>query len=142
MKDIIVGIDGSDESRKAVTLAARMAQSLGAPLMVANVVCNPAASAPRPVVAAEYTWWFSAQRDWAETLVRETAQRESRPGLSVETRVLEGDPAEALAQLAVDQRARMVVIGHRGRGFAKRLLIGSVADKLVQICDRPVLVSR
>ena len=36
----------------------------------------------------------------------------------------------------------MVVVGHRGRGAIKRMLLGSVADRLVQICPKPGLIVR
>lgn len=142
MDRIVVGIDGSDESRKAVALAAGLAQSLHATLVVAHVMSNPRTHEPQPIITADYASWINAYREWAEKLVRETAQHAERPGLSIETQVLTGDPAHALAHLAQEERAGLVVVGHRGRGLAKRLLMGSVADRLVQICDRPVLVSR
>ena len=142
MERIVVGVDGSEESRKAVALAASLSRSLHATLVVAHVMSYPGAHDPPPVVSAEYSWWFSSHRDWAETLVREAVLREARPGLSIETRVLTGDPAHALSRLALEERVSLVVVGHRGRGLAERLLIGSVADRLLQMCDRPVLVSR
>lgn len=142
MERIVVGIDGSEESRKAVTLAARLAEALRATLVVAHTMSYPGADDPTPVVSAEYSWWSTTHRTFAEALVREAAAREARPGLTIETRVLTGDAALSLSRLALEERAGLVVIGHRGRGLAERLLIGSVADRLVQLCERPVLVSR
>ncbi len=54
----------------------------------------------------------------------------------------DGSPAEVLAALSAQPEVDMVVIGHRGRGMLSRLLIGSVADRLVQISPKPVLVVR
>jgi nucleotide-binding universal stress UspA family protein len=52
-----------------------------------------------------------------------------------------GGPAAAtLAWVAKGRDVDLVVVGHRGRGVLARLLMGSVADRLVQICSKPVLV--
>jgi nucleotide-binding universal stress UspA family protein len=53
-----------------------------------------------------------------------------------------GPAAEALAELAQAPDIQMVVVGHHGRGAVKRLLLGSVAQRLVQISPKPVLVVR
>jgi nucleotide-binding universal stress UspA family protein len=69
-------------------------------------------------------------------------QRESRWGFEPQTELLEGHPVETLAQRASEQDVDMVVVGHRGRGAVARALLGSVADGLVQVCSKPVLVVR
>jgi nucleotide-binding universal stress UspA family protein len=60
----------------------------------------------------------------------------------VETIVEPGAPAETLAELAKAGEVDLVVVGHRGRNALSRALMGSVADRLVQICSKPVLVVR
>jgi nucleotide-binding universal stress UspA family protein len=66
----------------------------------------------------------------------------ARPDLVIETLVETGGPAVALAEIASRKDVDMVVVGHRGRSAVKRLLLGSVADRLVQICTKPVTVVR
>jgi nucleotide-binding universal stress UspA family protein len=53
-----------------------------------------------------------------------------------------GPVAEVIADTAVDKDFDMVVVGNKGRGAVSRVLLGSVADRLVHICKRPLLVVR
>jgi nucleotide-binding universal stress UspA family protein len=78
----------------------------------------------------------------AQIVLAEMSQGVPRPNTPVETSLLEGRTAEALAEEAKRDDIRMVIVGHRGRGAAARVLLGSVADRLVQICPKPVLVVR
>jgi len=66
----------------------------------------------------------------------------ARGGRAAETIVEKGAPAETLAALAAAGDVDLVVVGHRGRNAVARALMGSVADRLVQICSKPVLVVR
>ena len=63
-------------------------------------------------------------------------------GIEVEPVSKLGTPAETLADLARAEEVTMAVVGHRGRNLAARLFVGSVADRLVQISPKPVLVVR
>ena len=63
-------------------------------------------------------------------------------GQLVKGMVVEGPPAERIAELAEADGYDLVVVGSRGRNAVARLFLGSVADRLVHICKKPVLVSR
>jgi nucleotide-binding universal stress UspA family protein len=54
--------------------------------------------------------------------------------------VLEGRVAEQLARFVNDRQASLVVVGSRGLGAVARVLLGSVSDRLVHICEQPVLL--
>jgi nucleotide-binding universal stress UspA family protein len=58
-----------------------------------------------------------------------------------QTRVLRGDAASALCELAAELDARAIVIGSRGRGGIKRALLGSVSDAVVRNAPCPVVVT-
>ena len=138
MKRILVGVDGSPESRAAADKAADIAQAFGAQLLIAYVV--PQRPTPGMETLAEQNWDL-AERGYAAALLSETEQRCQRPGVQVETMTATGPIAETLAETGGDA-ADLVVVGHRGRGAVKRILLGSVADRLVQISPKPVLVVR
>lgn len=55
---------------------------------------------------------------------------------------LEGPVAERLAEVAEQDGFDLVVVGSRGRNAVVRMFLGSVADRLVHICKKPVLVAR
>ena len=141
MKRILVGVDGSKESRDAARFAAGIARAIEAQLIIASVVPGVAATegAPELVVRAEE--WVQKEREQAAALVREIAAFVDK-GVVVETLVITGAPAVALADQARAGDVEMVVVGHRGRNAVARALLGSVADRLVQISPKPVLVVR
>lgn len=86
--------------------------------------------------------WIEAQQGVARGLLRDASRRVKDSNVEVETMSRIGSTAEELAELAAAPEVTMVVVGHRGRNLASRLLIGSVADRLVQISTKPVLVIR
>ncbi len=139
MMKILVGVDGSDESRQAAHFAARIAQATGSGLELAYVLPVVVDTSPE---AVDLAVWQQHLTEKAQIVLYEMSQGVPRPNTPVETSLLEGRPAEGLAKEARRDDIRMVVVGHRGRGAAARVLLGSVADRLVQICPKPVLVVR
>jgi nucleotide-binding universal stress UspA family protein len=141
MKRILVGVDGSKESREAANFAAELAQATKSELVLASVVFIPVGLGA-PELLAQVDRWEKDEQANSEKTVKEIAASISRPGVRVETLTPKGSPAEKLADLAQSGDVELVVVGHRGRGAIKRLLLGSVADRLVQICPKPVLIVR
>ena len=142
MKRIVVGIDGSEQGWSALTKAAELARATGVMLQVVHV--SP------PVTslfgAADYQLaapvWIETQETFTKGLLREAVARVKDFGVEVEPVSRIGAPAEVIAELAQSAEVTMAVVGHRGRNLASRLLVGSVADRLVQISPKPVLVVR
>ncbi len=139
MKRILVGVDGSLESRAAADYAADLARQMGAQVTLAYVLPVPVPLAPDGYLES-LAAWEQAEREYGQGLLRELAARMN--GIVVETLSPSGPPAETLADLAKAGNVDVVVVGHRGRGSVTRLLLGSVADRLVQISPKPVLVVR
>ncbi len=141
MNRIIVGVDGSPESRKAASFAADLAVATNARLMVAH------AKAPiwpaSPDVEPEWTQLQAeAEERRSRELLADTTKECARPGLQIEVQSLNGPAAPALADLADASDSDLLVVGHRGRNAIARVLLGSVADRLTQLSRRPVLVHR
>ncbi len=141
MKRILAGVDGSIESRNAAEFAAELARQSGAQLTLAYVLPVPVPLAPDGYLQSLAAWEL-AEREYGVNLLRELSTRLTSPGLSVETVSPSGPAAETLADLAKSGSVDLIVVGHRGRGAVQRLLVGSVADRLVQIASVPVLVVR
>ena len=141
MKQILVGVDGSKEARDAVKLAEEIARATGSQLIIACAVPPVLPTEIAPELMAQAEKWQRKEREQAKATVQEIAASIG-PGLSVETMVLDGAPAVSLAELARSHEVELVVVGHRGRNAVARALLGSVADRLVQISPRPVLVVR
>lgn len=133
-KKILVATDGSKYSAAAVRKAVDFAQSSGGELLVISVVDVPAefyAEAPKAVEdlirkAKEYTAAVKKQAEEA--------------GIKAETYVGEAEADEAIVNLAKDQGVNMIVVGSHGRTGLRRLLMGSVTEKVIGRAPCPVLV--
>jgi nucleotide-binding universal stress UspA family protein len=143
-QSITVGIDGSEGSERALRWAAREAELRGSRLRIVHAV--------RRLTPNEIAWLSSAgvvlehvradaQVD-AEHLVKDAAEsvRVAHPGLRVDTAVVVDEERSAL--LAEGQWADLVVVGSRGRGPIRSLLLGSVGVTLVRHSAAPVAVVR
>ena len=140
MSGIIVGIDGSARSRKALEWAVTEAAFRQAPLTVLTV---------HQATAGNFTTIESQPGDQGLTdQAREVAQKETDAVLaaadesarpqSVTVRAVHGLPAEELLRASAD--ADMLVVGSRGGGGFARLLLGSVSSQVTHHAHCPVVV--
>ena len=143
---IVVGTDGSQTSCRAVQRAALYAEALSAPVIVASAYSRPTegevgpaserATMPRQSMIA------SAYRS-AVDLAEDAAQygRRAAPGARVDTAAVEGDPAEALIELAANHGDTLLVVGNRGMTGSQRFLLGSIPNKISHHAVGDVLIS-
>jgi len=139
MPGIIVGIDGSGHSQRALTWALKEAAAHQAPLTVLAVHPAVVGYAGGPLVYeqdAELTEKARAGAQ-AETDKALAALADSRPE-SVTVRAVHGIPADILVEASKD--ADQIVIGSRGVGGFGALLMGSVAQRVAQHAHCPVTV--
>ncbi len=140
MKRILAAVDGSEPSLHAARLAGDLATKLGAQLMLAHVcvpMVYPAETAWVPIADVE-----RAAESHAEEVLKRAAAELRKQGIEASTLVLHGAAAETLADAAKAEDVDLIAVGSRGRGAVARVLLGSVADRLVHICPKPVLVVR
>jgi nucleotide-binding universal stress UspA family protein len=137
-RPVLVGVDGSEESLRAVEWAARQAKRHGSPLRIASAPAMPPRMRTQidPVTVANALRGMSAQA-LAAALTR---TEEVAPGLSVDTGLLSGPPAVALAAAAGD--ASMLVVGARGIGGFTAMILGSVSRYVAMHAACPVVVVR
>jgi nucleotide-binding universal stress UspA family protein len=146
MPGIIVGIDGSSHSARALDWAIREAALRHSPLTVLTVHQPPtgywAAGAAIPLPYPYDQDLAKQALKLAEEETNSTLERvgpESRPP-SVTVRAVVALPAEALLSAAAD--ADMLVVGSRGAGGFKRLLMGSVSTQVAHHAQCPVVIIR
>ena len=142
MKRILAGIDGSAEAAAAAEKAADLAQAVGADLLLVYVVPPRPPPGPETYVQSDEERRELIDHGYAAALLREQELRCRRNGLAIDTATRTGPVAETLADMAEAGEFDVVAVGHRGRGAVTRALLGSVADRLVQISHKPVLVVR
>ena len=139
-KSIVVGTDGSDRAGAAVREALALAKMSGAKLHAVHVI-RPVSSLgaehvdPGLVVTANISMREDAERVGAALMV--DAERE---GVPVEVHLLDGDPADALINVAERVDADLVVVGNRGMTGVKRFVLGSVPNKVSHHCPCSLLI--
>jgi nucleotide-binding universal stress UspA family protein len=136
---ILTGVDDSPHARLALRHAARVADVLDLPLIVAHVV-RPPLPPPRfgPPVGHASVIPVDVLLASGHALLEKILDEE---GLEhAERRVTLGFPADRLADLADAEAAELIVVGSRGRGAVKAAIFGSVSKDLVGVARRPVLV--
>jgi nucleotide-binding universal stress UspA family protein len=131
--DVVIGYDGSEGSKKALAAAIELAVALQRKLVIAYAY-------EVSDFGGEVQDLAKALRERGESELGHAAKTAQGAGLDPETTVISGDRAEALATLAAERGAGMVVIGSRGEGTLKGLVLGSVAHKLLHLSPAPVLV--
>jgi nucleotide-binding universal stress UspA family protein len=136
--DIVVGIDGSEQSRAAVRWAAAEARRHDAPLKILTAYSwNGPAEALGGV--GELPDVIAQQFDQMATAAAAEA-RALEPGIDVSGAAVIGDPASTLRRAG--RTAAMLVVGNRGRGGLASLLLGSVSQQIATHATCPVVVVR
>lgn len=135
MRKILVPIDGSDASLRALAHAVEMARTAGAKIVMVNV-------------QQALERWYSGGllNEKALAHLRELGMADSAKaralidasGLTYEFDVLFGQPEEVIARMANEQGCVGVVMGTRGLGDLANAFLGSTAHKVIQLCDVPV----
>ena len=142
IEHIIVGVDGSDSSRAALHWAYDEAAHHGASLTVVST-WNPPALPMTPPYGALPPEDYGGQprKEALDLLDRFTSALVPRtPAVDVRTSVEEGNPAAVLIERS--KEADLLVVGSRGHGGFKGMLLGSVSQHLVAHSDCPVVVVR
>jgi nucleotide-binding universal stress UspA family protein len=133
MADIIVGYDGSDGARAALDTALEAGGALGDRVVIAF-------GYHIQKLGGEVLDYAKAVQERAQEAVDHGVHQAQAKGVEVESVVIERHPAQALADLAKERNARMIVVGTHGESPLKGALIGSTAHKLLHISAVPVLV--
>jgi nucleotide-binding universal stress UspA family protein len=135
MRNVLVAVDGSEPSSRAVDLAASMARAFEARLTMAHSVPPPDQGSDRTLEP-----FHRAVAQVGSAVLLEACEKVQLPPEQVQTQLLFGPPAETISELAAKLEADVVVVGCRGRGAVARVLLGSVSERLLRICPRPLLI--
>jgi nucleotide-binding universal stress UspA family protein len=141
---IVVGTDGSETARKAVRAAVDLAGTLGATLDVVSAYEPVPAQRLRQEARqapADLQWTITPREDVEATLA-EAAEELEGTGVAVRTYAREGDPADAILDVAEERGADLIVVGNKGMTGAKRFLLGSVPNKVSHHAPCSVLIIR
>ena len=133
---VVVPIDFSDESIAAIDTALEMVESASRVHLI-HVLAEMSAAEPGVV------WEMvndDTRMDHAEDALRSRLKDDKYEGIDVAVTI--GDPGHEIADYAASTNAELIVLPSHGRTGLTRLLIGSVAERVVRLAHCPVLVLR
>ena len=141
---LVVGTDGSETAGEAVRQAMELAERLEATVHLVSAyepVPEGRLREERQQVPEDLQWMVNPREDVNATL-ESAAEGLQQAGLKVETHAREGDPADAILDVAEEQNADLIVVGNKGMTGAKRFLLGSVPNKISHHAPCSVMIIR
>ena len=143
-RSIVVGTDGSDTATQAVRQATELARSVGAriELVSAYEPVSDARLREESIVVPEDLHWMVNPREDVEATLEAAAREIRAAGVEVEVFPRQGDPADAILDVAEERGSDLIVIGNKGMTGAKRFLLGSVPNKVSHHAPCSVLIIR
>ena len=143
-KSIVVGTDGSETASQAVRNAVELASTLGAKLELVSAyepVPAQRLSEERRQAPEDLQWAISPQEDVNATLAA-AAEVARAAGVQVEVHARQGDPADAILDVAEEREADLIIVGNKGMTGTRRFLLGSVPNKVSHHAPCSVLIIR
>jgi nucleotide-binding universal stress UspA family protein len=143
-RSIVVGTDGSETAQKAVQAAVDLAKLTGAKLELVSAYEPVSSQRLRDEarhVPADMQWMVNPREDVDATLA-EAAERVGEAGVQSRTYAREGDPADAILDVAEELGSDLIVVGNKGMTGAKRFLLGSVPNKVSHHAPCSVMIVR
>ena len=137
-KKILIATDGSESSNHAIRTGLELAKLVGADVTALNVVEDPILLST-PADSQMMNLYTLLEQEGKEA-VKRVKDNGEETGVNVTVKVIGGNPAKVI----VEEGAKydLIVIGTLGRSGIAKLLIGSVAEKVVKLAKCPVLVVR
>ena len=136
---ILVPLDGSKLAERALTQAETIAKALGAEILLTRVIENPLAAAPEAGPAVEETVaeeTIGQARSYLDGIVSDLKGK----GIQGRAVVQEGTPYSAILELAHNEDVDFIVMSTHGRTGLSKVVMGSVAEKVVFTTKRPVML--
>jgi nucleotide-binding universal stress UspA family protein len=141
---IVVGTDGSETAAEAVRQAVDLARLAGATLSIVSAyarIPDRKVKDQQRDAPADVQYELGPRED--VNLVLDTAAADARKeGVEVQTHPVEGDPAEAILNVAEETKADLIVVGNKGMTGARRFLLGSVPNNISHHAPCSVMVVR
>jgi nucleotide-binding universal stress UspA family protein len=137
-QQIVVAIDGSEHSFRALEYAKYLGGMVGATLWLVHTVPH----APEILGDADQEELVARRMSAGQAVLDEARQKLGETTPSVKEELLEGPAADAILRVAETRAADLIVMGTRGLGSLQELLLGSVSDKVIREAHCPVMVVR
>lgn len=150
---ILVPLDGSEHSGRALEIAIQLAKKLNSKLVLLTVysgtvvpVTSPElalhapATIPDATSAALSQMAIEGARNHSEKILAEAKEKARLETIEVETELAEGNAVETIVRKSKEEKFDMIVMGARGLGKIRKLFIGSVSEGVIKNAHCPVLI--
>ena len=141
---IVVGTDGSDTAKEAVRQATELAKQVGDSIDLVSAYEPVSSSRLREEqrdVPPDLEWMVNPRED-VEAVLNQAKDEAADAGVEAETFARQGDPADAILDVAEEKGSDLIVVGNKGMTGAKRFLLGSVPNKVSHHAPCSVLIVR
>ena len=137
---ILVAVDGSDVSYRALDAALFLSEKLGSKITAIHVIENvPTVYIQSQKVLNEL---LEDRKNESQKILDECSSIATKKGIVITTTLLEGNPASIILEFSQSEKYEVIIIGSRGMGQFKELLLGSVSSKVIHHSSCPVLLIR
>ena len=135
-KNIILAVDGSEYSHRAIEYAKSLAEQYQANLWLVHVFSHTSDL----LGYQDYEKLYAKRKSKGQTVLDDAQNLLGSTTIKVHQKLLEGSEAEAILWVAEENKADLIVMGTRGFGAVKGLLVGSVSRKVIHLATCPVMV--
>ncbi len=135
-KNILLAFDGSPYSTKALTYARSLAEQYQATLWVVHVF----AQTSDLLGYEDYEKLFAKRKCAGQVVIDEALEKLGDPSFEVCQELVEGPEAESILKVAGSSQSDLIVMGTRGLGAIRGLILGSVSREVIQHSICPVMV--
>jgi nucleotide-binding universal stress UspA family protein len=140
---IVIPADFSNSSEEAWALAQRVAESLGSEVVLVHVFAELPHYGDAPLGHTDTTGRaFETARKWTSEALEKMAARAREKGIKVRTVMRTGVPHQEIVDVVTNEGADLVMMGTHGRSGLSRVLLGSVAERVIHFAPCPVLTVR
>ena len=137
---ILVPVDGSDNSYKALEASLVLSEKLGSNISVVNVMEQvPITHIESEKLLSEL---LEAYKKENQEILSKCSDIARQKGITIKTVLLQGNPAPAILDYSKKENFDLVIMGSRGMGKFKELIIGSVSSKIVHHSPCAIMIIR
>jgi len=138
--NILVPVDGSDNSYRALDAALLLSEKLGSNITVIHVM----EQVPITHIGSEkqLNEFLQAYKKENQEILSKCSEIAAQKGLTINTFLLEGNPASEILNISKKEKFDLLIMGRRGLGKFKELILGSISSKIVHHSPSAVLLIR
>jgi nucleotide-binding universal stress UspA family protein len=138
--NILVPVDGSDNSYRALDAALLFSEKLGSNITAVHVM----EQVPITHIGSEklLSEFLEAYKKENQDILSKCSEIATQKGLTIKTLLLQGNPASVILDYSKQEKFDLLIMGSRGMGKFKELILGSVSNKIVHHSPCAVLLIR